>query len=516
MVANATPEKARQTTVDALPPMPFQDSQCFYNPISQRWIVFPSVPKDLLAQWQTIGKTDGTVLITGETGTGKEEVAGLIASNGPIPPTNFGVIDCGSIPEALIDTELFGCEKGAHSTATTRTDGKLAQYDGGTVFLDELGKMPKTSQGRLLRFLQSGEIQRVGAKGTEKLKVRVLAATNAPENIISDLKARFTYKLDIPPLRDRPRDIIRHLARFFWPYDTFTAITPRLLLSLLTYSWPGNVRELEKLCEAVQAMARHQPQSANPTNYVLTQDVIQPHQPDFARLKESIDVAIAATAKWLLHNAAKIDRSNRILTQQIDNTRLLILAIGTGNCEFHPNVPFAKLEECAVPREMYDQTYCFGDISKVKKAGTCLDCFIHLRVLAYVCERIRNQSNLPKERTGELLKRRLSPSGSVEPPSTTRGDNASRQKALQDWFGPVPIPSPEHRHYAETVRHFTRDEQEILRLKTQGLSVRQIARQIGSSSSTIQEKIQALRDKCHETGLKWAEKILAGGGQSEA
>lgn len=209
-----------------------------------------------------VSESSSTVLITGETGTGKELIARAIHSTSPRKDKLMIKINCAALPANLIESELFGHEKGAFTGALERRIGKFELADNSTLFLDEIGEMPLEAQVKLLRVLQEKELERIGGKTTIKVNVRIIAATN--RNLDEEVKAgRFRsdlyYRLNVfpihlPPLRDR-RDDIAPLANLFVDrYSRATGrkvkkISPKVLHELTSYPWPGNVRELEHLIE---------------------------------------------------------------------------------------------------------------------------------------------------------------------------------------------------------------------------------------------------------------------------
>jgi two-component system NtrC family response regulator len=205
-----------------------------------------------------VAPTDVSILILGESGTGKELVAREMRRLSRRATKPFVQINCGAIPDNLLESELFGHEKGAYTGAHTSRPGKLEMAHGGTVFLDEIGEVPAQLQVKLLRFLQEREVERVGGRTVLKIDARVIAATN--KDLASEVKAgRFRedlyYRLAVvnirlPPLRERPDDVI-HLAQYF--LERFAgemgkqklSFSRRARQALQHYSWPGNVRELE-------------------------------------------------------------------------------------------------------------------------------------------------------------------------------------------------------------------------------------------------------------------------------
>jgi len=211
---------------------------------------------------EQVAPTDSTVLITGETGTGKDLVAQAIHQLSPRKEKPLITINCAALPPALIESELFGHEKGAFTGATARKVGRFELADGGTIFLDEVGELPLDLQAKFLRVLESQELQRVGGTGTIPLNVRVLAATNvdvakAVKNGLfrSDLFYRLNvFPVRMPPLRERRDDIPMLAKHFVKKYAgrhrrPITRIRTDTLNALVSYDWPGNVRELEHVIE---------------------------------------------------------------------------------------------------------------------------------------------------------------------------------------------------------------------------------------------------------------------------
>jgi transcriptional regulator with PAS, ATPase and Fis domain len=213
--------------------------------------------KHVIALVWRFKQTDEPVLITGESGTGKELLARAIHDGSGRSGGPFVAVNCAAIPSSLVSSELFGYEKGAFTGAASRTLGQIEHAHGGTLFLDEIGDMPLDLQGHLLRFLQEGQIRRVGGRDTISLNVRIVSATNVRlGQAMTDGRFRedLFYRLNVltlavPPLRDRPEDIAplaRHFLRdaerdFNRRVDGFSADA---MAALQRYRWPGNVREL--------------------------------------------------------------------------------------------------------------------------------------------------------------------------------------------------------------------------------------------------------------------------------
>jgi transcriptional regulator with PAS, ATPase and Fis domain len=210
-----------------------------------------------------VATTECTVLITGETGTGKELAAEMIHQNSPRRKKPFVCINCVALPESLLESELFGYERGAFTGAYSSYTGKLNLADGGTVFFDEIGDMAPSAQAKILRAIEGKEIYRLGGRKGIFTDLRVIAATNQdPEQLVADGRFRedLYYRLNVarvhlPALRDRKEEIPPLLAYYLRELNQrygreVEGFTEEALASLLHYDWPGNVRELKNLLEA--------------------------------------------------------------------------------------------------------------------------------------------------------------------------------------------------------------------------------------------------------------------------
>jgi len=218
--------------------------------------------KKLLAQIDRVAASETRVCILGETGTGKELVARAIHEKSQRHENAFITLNCAAVPAELIESELFGHEKGAFTGAAAKHVGKFEQAEGGTLFLDEIGDMPVSMQAKLLRVLEEGEVERVGGDKPIRVNVRVLVATHRNlEELVKqnafrrDLFHRiYVFPLTLPPLRERPEDFTKLVAHFArqvaaqngWKEKLFTADA---IAELRRYSWPGNVRELRNVVE---------------------------------------------------------------------------------------------------------------------------------------------------------------------------------------------------------------------------------------------------------------------------
>ncbi|MGH9386406.1 MAG: sigma-54-dependent transcriptional regulator [Vicinamibacterales bacterium] len=217
---------------------------------------------------ETIAPTTATVLIIGETGTGKEMVARAVHQTSPRHRARFVAINCSSIPETLLDAELFGHARGAFTGAVSTRQGRLEQADGGTLFLDEVGTMPMSLQMKLLRVLQEREFERLGDDRTIKVDVRIVAATNADlQKMVKEgtFREDLFYRLNVvtihlPTLRDRPEDVpllVNHFLEKFGQESRgaeSTVVAQEAMRRLMAYTWPGNVRQLENAIERAVAM----------------------------------------------------------------------------------------------------------------------------------------------------------------------------------------------------------------------------------------------------------------------
>ena len=218
---------------------------------------------------EDVAGSDATVLIEGESGTGKEMVARAIHEKSPRKEKPFVVIKCSAYPATLLESELFGHEKGAFTGAIRQKAGRFEQADGGTIFLDEVGDIPPQAQVKLLRVIQNRKFERVGADTTLSVDIRILAATN--KRLLQEVKAgRFRedlfYRLNVipvhlPPLRERPNDIPYLARHFLGRYNEIQGksirdFDPEAMRRLMEYHWPGNVRELENTIEHAVVLAR--------------------------------------------------------------------------------------------------------------------------------------------------------------------------------------------------------------------------------------------------------------------
>jgi len=223
---------------------------------------------DVIQIIERVKDNKATIFIKGESGTGKELVARAIHYQGKFSRAPFITVNCGGIPENLLEAELFGYTKGAFTGAEKNRDGFFQAANGGTIFLDEIGNASTAVQSRLLRVLQEKEVVKVGAQKAEKIDVRIIAATNSDlKEMIKkgtfreDLYYRLTVvEIEVAPLRERKEDILLLVEKFLFKYgveykDRFLKISPEALAILERYDWPGNIRELENVIQRAVIMS---------------------------------------------------------------------------------------------------------------------------------------------------------------------------------------------------------------------------------------------------------------------
>lgn len=291
------------------------------SPIYQLHQIVGDSPKmiDLRKFIETVAPTDSTVLILGESGTGKELVAGSIHHLSARAEKNYIRLNCAAIPENLLESELFGHEKGAFTGALRTKTGRVEEADGGTIFLDEIGDMSRPLQAKLLRFLEDGSFTRVGGNEEKRVHVRIIAATN--RDIVqaikeNDFREDLYHRLNVmqfrpPPLRDRGRDVVT-LAEHFLVQNCQKLGRAPLKLStaaeqkLLAHQWPGNVRELRNVMERAAIIEQT--------------DEVQPESlPDFeleTQLRSSSDSSPEAEVDFQLGFAEAVASFERKMIQK--------------------------------------------------------------------------------------------------------------------------------------------------------------------------------------------------------
>ncbi|MDR0743770.1 MAG: sigma-54 dependent transcriptional regulator [Tannerella sp.] len=257
-----------------------------------------------------VAPTDLSVLITGESGVGKEAFPQIIHQNSPRKHAQYIAVNCGAIPEGTIDSELFGHEKGSFTDAKDLRKGYFEVADGGTIFLDEVGELPLSTQVRLLRVLESGEFMKVGSSKVQKTNVRIVAATNvnlveavSQHKFREDLYYRLnTVPIRIPPLRERHEDALL-LFRKFASDCADKYRMPAIHLDegarelLLSYRWPGNVRELKNIVERISVIEE---------NREITADVLKMHLPNISMEKLPVLASYHADDKKIFNSEREI------------------------------------------------------------------------------------------------------------------------------------------------------------------------------------------------------------------
>jgi len=282
---------------------------------------------------RTVAATDARVLILGESGTGKELVAGALHSLGRRRAENYVRINCAAIPETLLESELFGHEKGAFTGALKQKPGRVEEADGGTIFLDEIADMGRPLQAKLLRFLEDGTFTRVG--GTEELRVnvRLVAATNrdivqaiAAGEFREDLFHRLNVvQFNLPPLRERGDDV-RLLAGYFLKHfqivlgKNINAFAPDAHQKLLTHHWPGNVRELRNVVERALILETGREIHASSLPDFTSEQRLQKNSHALAGPEESLEAALDRIERELIQGA--LEQNNFSLTRASGQLKL--------------------------------------------------------------------------------------------------------------------------------------------------------------------------------------------------
>jgi DNA-binding NtrC family response regulator len=296
-----------------------------------------------------VAQTNSTVLIAGETGTGKELVARAVHDSSPRRASPFVAVNCAALPESLLESELFGHEKGAFTSAIGQRKGRFELANGGTIFLDEVGEIPASMQAKLLRVLQERRFERVGGTQTIDTDVRVVAATNrdllrlAKESKFrEDLYYRLNVvKIDLPPLRDRTEDIpllaTHFVQKFSPPGSSPKLICPEAMEALLQHRWPGNIRELENAIERACVTSREdviRPENlpteilnAPPPGYHIPVDLTRPMAEQVTELTAAFEErylrrALRKTRGHIGRTAQLMGLSRRTITDKIAQYRI--------------------------------------------------------------------------------------------------------------------------------------------------------------------------------------------------
>lgn len=241
---------------------PISEKKSKINVSNSEIIAESGAMKKVLEQALRVASSRATVMLTGETGTGKELIAEFIHKNSPRKNAKFVPVHCAAIPSNLIESELFGYEKGAFTGASIRKEGRFETANGGTLFLDEIGEIDSPTQVKLLRFLETRKIERLGALEETPLDIRLVCATNRDLKAMSatgDFREDLYYRLNVveislPPLRKRKEDIAPLVNFYIKKYAEENgaenvSVSPRTMEILSNYQWPGNIRELRNFCE---------------------------------------------------------------------------------------------------------------------------------------------------------------------------------------------------------------------------------------------------------------------------
>jgi transcriptional regulator with PAS, ATPase and Fis domain len=348
----------------------------------------------LKAEIERVARSDAKVLITGESGAGKEVVARAINAASPRAHQPFVPVNCAGIPETLLESELFGHVKGSFTGAYRDKPGKLEMSDNGTIFLDEIGEMTLRMQGLLLRFLETGEIQKVGAERVANVtNVRVITATNRNlRDLITQGQFRedLFYRINVihivvPPLRERRDDVpqlVQHfLERFVnrplnghvngngsGEHSVVRGISPDALAALAEYSWPGNVRQLENVVERLVVTGRHeiiQLDDLSPDIRVPGQFSMRPRRERrrtvadelFKKLRE--DRESFWTAVYPLYMNREITRSNmrdlvhKGLEEARGNYKIVLRLFNMESTDYKRFLNFLRKHDCQLPFKEY-------------------------------------------------------------------------------------------------------------------------------------------------------------------
>jgi len=268
-----------------------------------------------------VARAELPVLITGPNGAGKERIAEIVHANSAVKNGPFIAVNCGALPNDLIEAELFGAEAGAYTGATKAREGRFELADGGTLFLDEIGNLPLSGQIKLLRVLETGQFERLGSGRTRTVKVRVLSATNAdlPAMIREgrfreDLYYRLNViELALPPLRERPDDILP-LAQHFLGEEARLSDESRS--ALLAHAWPGNVRELKNSIQRARVLCRDG--LVQPADLGLAGAVRAPLRGNDEPDRAAIEAALARARGVISQAAAELGLSRQVLYRRLE------------------------------------------------------------------------------------------------------------------------------------------------------------------------------------------------------
>lgn len=302
--------------------------------------------KKVLHKVSLVAPTDTSVLITGESGTGKERIAHALHNNSCRKNKPLVVVNCAALPLSLVESELFGHEKGAFTGANTMRTGKFEQANGGTLFLDEIGELPLDAQVKLLRVLQEKEIERIGGNHTFKVDVRIIAATNRNlEKEVADGRFRLdlyyrlnVFPIELPPLKNRKDDILLLANHFLVKFNKangkgITGFSNKAQQQLLQYNWPGNIRELEHLIERSSLLATS-------------------HEIDFIELPKETE-SFTETASGELQSLEDMERKHIMQALQASGGKVFGPGGAAEMLKIPPTTLYSKMKKLGIQQEHY-------------------------------------------------------------------------------------------------------------------------------------------------------------------
>ncbi len=412
-----------------------------------------------------VARTDITVLLEGESGVGKELFAQAIHGIGERRHRKLVVVNCGAIPEGLIEAELFGAEKGAYTGSVERRSGYFEEADGGTVFLDEIGELPVQAQVRLLRVLENGTFSRVGSSAQQQVDVRVIAATNkdlgrevGAGRFREDLYYRLsTVVVRIPPVRSRAEDIVPIFETFLYRaaqrYDApLRKLDPSARDLLTRYRWPGNVREIRNVAEQAAVLVHSE---------TVTADDLRP----FLRGVSAGSLVVAskgegdeARERELIYRALL-----ELRTEMNDVKEVLRRIVGSGEAILPGAIPLpASFAAPSAETSVFDAELGSGEVGFAEALG---DYDRYVEEVPYVLE----EDDVPE---GPVLIE-----AGADDPAEPEGEPAADGSALR--LGPGPLPTVEETEQAliaEALRRFDGNRRETARVL--GISERTLYRKI--------------------------------------
>lgn len=332
-----------------------------------------------------VAATDLSVLVTGESGVGKENIPLIIHNNSPRKHNIYIAINCGAIPEGTIDSELFGHEKGSFTGATETRKGYFEAADGGTIFLDEVGELPLSTQVRLLRVLQNGEFYKVGSSKVQKTNVRVVAATNV--NLLKaieegkfreDLYYRLnTVPIFVPPLRERSSDIFLLFRKFALDFaDKYRMpvikLTHDARIVLQQYRWPGNIRQLKSVAEQISVLESNREITAETLRKYLPKEMPE-RLPVLNSVSNNQRTDIVSDRDLLYKLIFQLKQEVATLKEQVERISPL-LSLKNGNVQEKDYDNYKEINEFKEYREVPDEKEFkeYEDINKPKEEETSL------------------------------------------------------------------------------------------------------------------------------------------------